>query len=152
MNRAASPSSLIVQDQFGITLGAVNRAWRAKLNARLRPIGGSSAQFLALLRLAEAKRGLVQHELAEALAIERPTLTRLLDRMEADGLVRRTPSATDRREKCIVLVAAARPLLRKMRVVARKLHAEVLEPFNEEELGNTTATLARLAAHLERLP
>ena len=115
-------------------------------------MGGSSAQFLALLRLAEARRGLVQRELAEALAVEGPTLTRLLDRMEADGLVRRTPSATDRREKCIVLVAAARPLLKKMRVVARKLHAEVLEPFNEEELGRTTATLARLAAHLEQLP
>jgi hypothetical protein len=39
-----------------------------------------------------------------------------------------------------------------MRGIAHKLHSEVLQPFNEEELGSTTATLAKLAAHLEQLP
>ena len=140
------------KDRFGITVGAVHRAWHAKLNSRLRPLGGSSAKLLAMLRISESKTGLVQRDLANILVIEEPTLTRLLDRMEVDGLVRRMPSSRDRREKCVILTPAARPVLRKLRAAAVKLHSEALEPFNDAELRRGTELLAKVTARLEELP
>jgi MarR family transcriptional regulator for hemolysin len=140
------------QDRFGITVGSVHRAWHAKLNSRLRPLGGSSAKFLAMLRISESKNGLVQRDLASVLTIEESTLTRLLDRMEADGLVRRMPSSQDRRETCVTLTPAARPVLKKLRAAALKLHSEALEPFNDAELRSATELLAKVTARLEQLP
>ena len=60
-----------------------------------------------MLRISESKNGLVQRDLASVLTIEESTLTRLLDRMEADGLVRRMPSSQDRREICVTLTVEA---------------------------------------------
>jgi MarR family transcriptional regulator for hemolysin len=105
-----------------------------------------------MLSVSGSKSGLVQRDLASILAIEEPTLTRLLDRMEADGLVRRLPSSQDRREKCVILTPAARPVLKKLRAAALKLHSEALEPFNDAELLSATALLAKVTARLEQLP
>ena len=140
------------RDRFGISVGAIHRAWHAKLNSRLRPLGGSSAKFLAMLSISESKKGLVQRDLASILTIEEPTLTRLLDRMEADGLVRRMPSSQYRREKCVILTPAARPVLKKLLAAAVKLHSEALEPFNDAQLRGATELLAKVTARLELLP
>jgi MarR family transcriptional regulator for hemolysin len=105
-----------------------------------------------MLRISESKNGLVQRDLASVLTIEESTLTRLLDRMEADGLVRRMPSSQDRREICVTLTPAARPILKKLRAAALKLHSEALEPFNDAELRSATELLAKVTARLEQLP
>ena len=74
---------------IGALLGETGRAWRYRLDQRLKPLGLSQAKWITLLKLAGAEDGMTQKELAERLGIESPTLARLLDRMAADGWIER---------------------------------------------------------------
>jgi len=77
-------------------IAAANRRLEEELAARLRPGGLSLEQFRVLETL--ARRGsATMGALAEAVLVERPTLTKIVDRMSAAGLVERRPDAADRR-------------------------------------------------------
>ncbi len=52
--------------------------------------------------------------LAEQVTLSRTGLTRLLDRVERDGLIRREPAPEDRRGSYVVITAAGSAVLRKM--------------------------------------
>lgn len=54
------------------------------------------------------------HELADALAIERYNLTRLVDRLETEGLVTRARSADDGRAAFVTITREGRALRKKM--------------------------------------
>ena len=94
-------------ETFGLLLGETARAWRTRLDQRLRPLGLSQAKWLVLLHLNLAKADLTQRELSARLGIEGPSLVRLLDRMEADGWVERRVSPSDRRAKTVHPTAKA---------------------------------------------
>jgi MarR family transcriptional regulator, transcriptional regulator for hemolysin len=82
----------------------------AKLVARafddaLAGVGGSLPAWLVLVSLKAQRHGM-QRELAEAVGIEGPTLTHHLNRMEADGLVRRSRDPQNRRVHLVELTDA----------------------------------------------
>ncbi len=68
-----------------------------KLEGALNELGLSMAKQSALSQLAEAGEPLTLSELAARLSCVRSNITQLVDRLEADGLVRRVNDATDRR-------------------------------------------------------
>ena len=72
-------------ESFGLLLGGAARAWRLKLDQRLKPIGLSQAKWRTLLHLSSAKGALTQSEVAARLGIEEPTLVNLLHRLERAG-------------------------------------------------------------------
>ena len=59
-----------------------------------------------VLHLIEPDRPIPMGELAETLACDASNVTGLVDRLESRGLVRRRPSAGDRRVKVLVLTAS----------------------------------------------
>ena len=65
------------------------------------------------------------HELADALAIERYNLTRLVDRLEQEGLVQRARSAEDGRAAFATITKEGRALCKKMWKVYEGTVAEV---------------------------
>ena len=84
------------------------------------------------------------HELADVLAIERYNLTRLVDRLEKDGLVARRPSETDRRT---VFVALTPDGLAQFEGLASEHEAEVNKLFaglSEADLEALTEILKRM--------
>ncbi|MBI5441866.1 MAG: MarR family transcriptional regulator [Deltaproteobacteria bacterium] len=137
--------------EFGFLLGTLSRAWRGKLNQRLKGLGVTAPMFIALGQLSRAEKGLIQRELADRLAIEGPTLVRLVDRLEADGWVRRRPSDSDRRQNVLVLTDKALPALERMREVARGLHDEALRVASEAELQTVRELFRKLLARLEEI-
>lgn len=58
--------------------------------------------------------GQTQAELAESLAVEPPTITKMLQRMEAAGLVVRKPHPDDRRAQRVLLTARGKRLQQKV--------------------------------------
>ena len=68
-----------------------------RLEAALEPTGLSLAKLGALRHLAEANEPLPLGQLAERIACVKSNVTQLVDRLEADQLVRRVPDPTDRR-------------------------------------------------------
>jgi len=68
-----------------------------KLEAALAPLGLSLAKLNVLSHLSEAKRSLSLSEIADRLKCVRSNVTQLVDRLEAEGLVRRLSDPSDRR-------------------------------------------------------
>jgi MarR family transcriptional regulator for hemolysin len=87
---------------------------------------------------------MIQRELAARLSIESPTLTRYLTAMEADGLIRRQPSATDRRAATVELTQAGRARYRKLAAIAVEGHAQLTRGFTDEEIVQLRDMLRRV--------
>ena len=83
-------------------LGAARRR-QDRLEAALEEVGLSSAKYHALEQLARAGEPLALGELAGCLKCVRSNVTQLVDRLEADGLVRRVACPGDRRAVRAVL-------------------------------------------------
>ena len=74
-------------------------------------LGISFARARALRRV--ARRPLTMRELADALGTDPPNATVLVDDLEAQGIVRRTPHPTDRRAKLVEPTPKGRQLARR---------------------------------------
>lgn len=87
------------------------------------------------------------HELADALAIERYNLTRLVDRLEKEGLVERTRSPEDGRAAYATITKEGRALRNKMWKVYESAVAELfLSQFSTDEQSTFSDTLNQVAA------
>jgi len=71
------------------------------------------AQWAILIWL-ERQPGITQKELAELLEVEPITVARLIDRLEARGMVERRPDPRDRRIWRLHLCSPAHPMLREI--------------------------------------
>ena len=130
----------------------MSRRWRQRLDQRLRPLGLSEATWRVLVHLARHDNPPTQGQLARSLGIEGASLVGLLDRLEEEGLLRREVAAGDRRAKVVHLCPAARPLLKKIRALARGLREELLRDIPADDLQVTQRALLTLRAALERDP
>src|ERR1700682_987046 len=107
--RGTPAASLLLGEQLCFacysTIAAMNKVYR-KL---LRELGVTYPQYLVLLVLWERDQLMVS-EIGERLFLDSATLTPLLKRMEASGLVARTRAASDERQVIITLTRQGRAL------------------------------------------
>lgn len=89
-------------------LGRAGHAVDATLDAALETHGLSLAKVGLLGALAGAEHSLPLGALAERLACVRSNITQLVDRLEAEGLVRRLPAPDDRRSVHAEITALGR--------------------------------------------
>lgn len=90
-----------------------------------------------------------QTQLAAAVGRDKTRLIPILDRLEARGLLLRTPDPDDRRNKVIALTDAGRSLLAACRVSIRALEDDLLADLTPGQRKTFLATLERLAGSLE---
>ncbi len=133
------------QDRFGERMGEVFRHWRQEMDRRLRPLGLSFAQYSVLRALERAEGGLVQKAIAEALAMEGPTLVGVLDRLAAAGLIERREAAHDRRAKLVVLMQDGRDLLARAGGEVRTLRRLMLDGLPAEQIRDAERVLEHIA-------
>lgn len=138
------------EHRFGMQLAHMSRGWRAELDRRLAELGLSQARWLVLLHLARYESPPTQRELAQSVGVEGPTLARLLDSLESQGLVQRHAVLEDRRAKKIVLCDTARPLIQQIEAIATALRVELFAGIDEEELRVCMRVHTRILANLER--
>lgn len=108
-----------------------------------RSTGIPGAQLWALHEIAQAD-GLRVGELATRLRVHQTTVSNLLSRLEAAGLVRKGRSPADRRIVHIHLSAAGRRALRGAAAPARGLLPNVLDGMSPAQLRKVHAGLAVL--------
>ena len=112
----------------------------------LRPLGLSGPQYnvLRILRGAGAE-GLCRNEIRDRLVSRMPDVTRLLDRMEALGLVRRERSEADRRQVSTYITDAGALLLDHADGPVAAEHARQLGHLTPDQLRTLVelTTLAR---------
>lgn len=138
------------QHSFGMQLAQLSRAWRAELDRRLAGLGLSQARWLVLLHLALMEEMPTQRELAKTVGVEGPTLARLLDGLEAQGLVQRQAVPEDRRAKKVLLSPQARPLIAQIESIAQGLRTELFAGISEEEQRLCQQIHARILGNLEK--
>lgn len=95
---------------FGFLLKDLSRLYVQRFEQRAAVHGLTLPQCKALVHLA-ANEGISQVHLAERADLEPMSLVRILDHMEAEGLVERRNDPQDRRARCLYLKAKAKPLL-----------------------------------------
>jgi DNA-binding MarR family transcriptional regulator len=116
---------------------------------RLRQEAGGelSPSLTAALSTVERHGPLTPSEVASRERIQRPTATRVLARLEEEGLIARTPDHLDRRSSLVAATDAGRALLAELRTRKTAFLASRLEALDPEE----RATLGRAADILERM-
>ena len=138
------------QHRFGMQLAQMSRGWRAELDRRLAGLGLSQARWLVLLHLARFDCKPTQRELAQSVGVEGPTLARLLDSLEAQGLVKRQAVLEDRRAKKIELSESALPLIAQIEAIATALRQELFVGIDEEEARICLRVHKRILDNLEK--
>lgn len=88
---------------------------------------GLNARHLRLLVLVERAQGLNQRELAMQLGMDPGNLIAVLDSLEAEGLLDRTRSETDRRQRLVSLTSKGRRALAKALRATAAVDARILE-------------------------
>lgn len=136
---------------FATQLAQLSRAWRSELDRRLVDLGLSQARWLVLLYLARYDEEPTQRELARTVGVEGPTLARLLDALERQGLVSRREVAEDRRAKKISLLPEARPLIERIEAISAQLRAELFEGIDPDELRRCQQVHAKILRNLEKI-
>jgi len=102
-----------LDEDFLFLLYDVARTMRTRADQRARTRGMTRAQWVILARL-ERQPGLTQNEMAAIVEVEPITIARLVDRLEARGLVVRKADPKDRRVWRLHLTSAAAPILREI--------------------------------------
>jgi MarR family transcriptional regulator for hemolysin len=137
-------------EAFGPLLHGTARAWRLKLDQRLKPMGLSQAKWRTLLHLSIASEELTQAEIAARLGIEEPSLVTLLHRLENEGWVERRGSSHDRRCKTVHLGRRAQRVIAQINAAAAKLRHELLAGIPARELRTCMRVLTQICRKAEQ--
>jgi len=136
-------------ETVGPLLHGTARAWRLKLDERLKPMGLSQAKWRTLLHLSLAGDALTQAEIAERLGIEQPSLVTLLHRLENEGWIIRRSSLHDRRCKMVFLGQRAQRVISQINAAAEKLRHELLENVSTSDLRTCVRVLTQICEKAE---
>jgi DNA-binding MarR family transcriptional regulator len=111
----------------------------------LRPFDLTATQYnvLRILRGSET-RGLSCSQVAERMIHRDPDITRLLDRLESRGLIRRERDTEDRRVVVTYIAAPGLALLKKIDPEIQAHHQRQFEQFTEQELQELIQSLERV--------
>jgi DNA-binding MarR family transcriptional regulator len=108
------------------------RLKHARIHTLLEALGLYRGQPSVLQALWE-QEGLMHTELARRLQVQPATITRMLQRMERSGFVKRRPDPDDQRVSRVYLTEAGRAVRADVQQVWRRLEEEAFAGFTLEE-------------------
>ena len=135
---------------FGFLLHDVSRLMRTVFDRRGREIGLTRSQWWVLTML-YAKEGVTQSELADFMDLEKPTLGRLLDRMQEKEWVERRPDRHDRRVNRLFLTEKVQEIMRALRKTAADVRKDALGNMAETEREDFIDMLIKIKNNLSNL-
>lgn len=137
-------------ENVGFIIGDVSRMLRTVYDRRVEPLGLTRAQWRVLARISR-NEGCTQTELAAELEIEKPTLGRLIDRLQANDWVERRADENDARTKRIFLTPGVRPVLTEMYTLADEVLDAALAGLTAEAAGQLEQSLLHVKSNLSAL-
>lgn len=114
----------------------------------LRPRGLTATQYNVLRILRGASRPLTCSEVGGRMIAHDPDVTRLLDRLEKQGLVRRERSSEDRRVVVTEITAEGRRLVDDLDQPVARLHEEQLGHMGDRKLRTLVSLLGEAREQL----
>ena len=134
-----------------MVLHDVARLMRTRFDRWARTYGMTRAQGVILVRL-QLQPGMTQNEMANICEVEPITVGRLVDRLEARGLIERRLDPADRRIRRLHLLPAAGPILQEIERYKADLLEDVTEGLDDKALAAMTDALLHMKHKLTMEP
>jgi MarR family transcriptional regulator for hemolysin len=135
-------------EPIGLEVSRTGRLLSLRFNDVLANAGGSLPQWLILTAL---KRGshTMQRDIASTIGIEGATLTHHLNRMEADGLVRRERVVGNRRSQLVAITADGERRFATLLSAVVAFDEQLRAGFSDRDIATVRRLLARLRVNVE---
>jgi MarR family transcriptional regulator for hemolysin len=140
-----------IHAEIGLLITRIGRLWRREADQALAAHGLSEATAIPLIVLLRRGKSARQCVLAEEVGIEGPSLVRLVDLLQAEGLVERREDPTDRRAKTLHLTALGEKRADELDGILRRVRAHLLRNISGEDLAVTFEVLQRIEQRANRL-
>ncbi|WP_102222961.1 MarR family winged helix-turn-helix transcriptional regulator [Acidimangrovimonas sediminis] len=136
---------------LGFLLHDASRLLRRRFQQRGEAHGLSSSQWRLLANVVRDGGGSAQARLAEVLEVEPISVSRLVDRMEQAGWVRRSPDPQDRRVRLVHPTEKALSAYAEVKAMAGGVFEEAMAGMDAEERRMLIEGLSRVVANLSEL-
>lgn len=136
---------------FGFLLKEVSRRYVLRFEQQAKSGVSLTLPTCKVLAYLVRNEGLSQARLAELTSIEPMTMVRLIDRMEAEGLVERRPDPADRRARRLYLTPKSGPALDEIWRLGDQIRAEIFAGISQNERDVFLSVLERLNQNLDGL-
>jgi DNA-binding MarR family transcriptional regulator len=131
----------------GFLLHDVSRLMRKRFEQRAGVLGFTRSQWQVLVHLAK-NEGIHQAGLADILEVEPISLMRILDKLEARGLIERRQHPKDRRVWLLYLTPDAHPSLAVLFKIGERTRAEALAGLSAPLQAQLVETLSLMKTNL----
>jgi MarR family transcriptional regulator for hemolysin len=138
-----------MEERFSAALHATARIWRQALDKRLKHLGIGQSGWMTIAMVAKSAEPLSQRALADQVGVEGPSMVSMLDRLERDGFLLRSPSPLDRRVKLVGLTDTGRQVYEEVRREAIAVRGSLLDGIEPAALAAATGVLETLRARIE---
>lgn len=129
---------------LGWALTSLLRDYLRQVDETLKDLPGGSRGYMMLSAIAEANCQ-SQVALAERLGLDRTTVTYLLDGLEREDLLKRTPDPADRRARHVNLTETGTTRLVELSSAVDEVEARVLSRLSDQEAGQLRDILGKAA-------
>jgi DNA-binding MarR family transcriptional regulator len=133
-------------ESVGAHIGRLRKALIEKLDQELEALGISTAQSIVIVMLAEDVASTAS-DMCRGLSHDPGAMTRLVDKLESKGLVRRVRTEDDRRSARLALTAKGRALYPKIAEAQVEVFNRLLQGFTRNEVGELESFLKRMLAN-----
>jgi DNA-binding MarR family transcriptional regulator len=134
---------MVFKDCLCFSVGRISRKLNKVTKESIASYGLTTSQFFMLIALYE-ENGILISKLAEKVALDRATLTGLVDRLERDGLVKRTNDPNDRRAIKVYLTDKAEELRHDLLEIYHKNNSMFLSILSPKERQTFEAVVEKL--------
>lgn len=135
--------------ELGFLVTGVRTAIWSAIERELQPLDITAAQFVVFNSIAKG-RGSTIGDLCRVLGYDSGAMTRLLDRIEKKGLIRRVANPDDRRSYLIELTDESAVLVPKARRRVEKVFGGLLQGFQDGEAAVLKASLEKILDNAAR--
>jgi len=121
------------------------QTWRNLVDVSLRmQTGQSRARWEMLFAIAFSEVPVTMSEVAEKLGVQWPTLVRVMNELEEEGLIQRYDNPADKRSRLIKLTDRGTRTIEQIRATLDPLRKQIMSVLSSEEIRQCTRLLGRV--------
>lgn len=139
----------IAEESIGFIISRTNQKLSNYLTRKFKQYDITPEQWAVLNRLWE-RDGVSQKEISEITIKDQTTLTRILDKLEGKGFIKRQTSPTDRRAFLIFLTDEGRNLEDILVPIAYEALDEALQGLRKEEINQLKVLLNKIFINVDK--
>lgn len=134
-----------IENYLAFLLAKTSHLVSTQFHAKLKALGVSISSWRILASLRDHDRNV--GELADMVLLNQPTLSKILDRLQAKELVRRNRDNNNRRNVVISLTPAGQQMVEQLIPLANEHEARVFAHLSAKQRGDLVAMLRSTLEH-----